>query len=72
MSDLYRILNRHQAFCQISRGRWQLGKQDANLSGLALPPRPALDHRVGDQLSDDAFVLAWTSTDSGGLARRRS
>ena len=31
MADLYSILNRHQAFCQVSRSRWQLGKEDAAL-----------------------------------------
>lgn len=31
MTDLYVILNRHQAFCQVSRSRWQLGTEDASL-----------------------------------------
>jgi hypothetical protein len=29
MTELYGILRRHRAFCRISRGRWQLGKQEA-------------------------------------------
>lgn len=36
MADLYVILNRHQAFCQIGRNRWQLGKEDAALGILAV------------------------------------
>ncbi len=31
MTELYVILNQHQAFCQVSRSRWQIGKEDANL-----------------------------------------
>ena len=36
MMRLYGILHSHRAFCEISRGRWQLGKENANLGGLAL------------------------------------
>jgi hypothetical protein len=37
MAELQIILSRHQAFCEISRGRWQLGKANADFGGLALP-----------------------------------
>lgn len=36
MTDLYVVLNRHQAFCEISRGRWQLGKENATLGRAML------------------------------------
>jgi hypothetical protein len=39
MTDLQGILRSHQAFCEISYGHWQLGKEDANLDGFALPPK---------------------------------
>ena len=42
MTDLRGVLPRHQAFCEISRGRWQLGKENANLGGLALPAGPSV------------------------------
>jgi hypothetical protein len=37
MTELLRILGSHQAFCEISPGRWQLGKSSADFGGLALP-----------------------------------
>lgn len=40
MNDLRIILNAHQVFHEMTRGRWQLGKEGANMGGLALPPRP--------------------------------
>ena len=40
MNDLYVTLYTYQAFCEITRGRWQLGKEDANLGGLALAATP--------------------------------
>jgi hypothetical protein len=40
MDDLYAVLHRHQAFCEISRSRWQLGKEDANFGGRALAAAP--------------------------------
>jgi hypothetical protein len=38
MTELGTILSRHQAFCEITRGRWQLGKENASFGGRALPP----------------------------------
>jgi predicted nucleic acid-binding protein len=32
MADLSTILEGHQAFCPVTRSRWQLGKEDANLA----------------------------------------
>jgi hypothetical protein len=32
MADLSAILEGHQAFCPVTRSRWQLGKEDANLA----------------------------------------
>lgn len=40
MMRLYAILRSHQAFCEISRGRWQLGKENANFGGLELHTTP--------------------------------
>ena len=36
MAELHSILHGHQAFCEISRGRWQLGKENVNFGGRAL------------------------------------
>ena len=38
MAELHHVLHGHQAFCEVSRGRWQLGKENVNLGGLALLP----------------------------------
>jgi len=38
MAGLADILRRHQAFCEISRHRWQLGKENASFGGRAIPP----------------------------------
>jgi hypothetical protein len=40
MTDLHNLLHQHRAFIEVSRGRWQLGKENANLGGLALTPAP--------------------------------
>jgi hypothetical protein len=41
MADLHAILNRHQAFCQVTRHRWQLGKEDARAGGYVIPAEPS-------------------------------
>jgi hypothetical protein len=41
MADLQVTLNRHQAFCQVTRHRWQLGKEDAQVGGYVIPAKSA-------------------------------
>jgi len=41
MTDLQATLNRHQAFCRVTRHRWQLGKDDAQVSGYVIPALPS-------------------------------
>lgn len=40
MDQLYFLLHRNRAFCEISRGRWQLGKERANIAGQAVAAGP--------------------------------
>lgn len=40
MADLHAVLRGHQAFCQVTRHRWQLGKEDARVGGYVIPARP--------------------------------
>jgi len=42
MTALHLTLGRHQAFHEVSRGRWQLGKDNADFGGLALAPWPVI------------------------------
>lgn len=48
MAELERILRRHQAFWEVSPGRWQFGKADAHFAGRGLPtarfPDPATQY----------------------------
>jgi hypothetical protein len=49
MADLHAVLHGHQAFCQVTRHRWQLGKEDARVGGYVIParlrgPRGPADH----------------------------
>jgi predicted nucleic acid-binding protein len=41
MADLLVTLNRHQAFCQVARHRWQLGKEDAQVGSYVIPTQPS-------------------------------
>ena len=40
MADLHAVLNRYQAFCQVTQHRWQLGKEDARVGGNVIPAQP--------------------------------
>jgi predicted nucleic acid-binding protein len=40
MADLEATLNRHQAFCQVTPYRWQLGKDEARVGGYVIPAQP--------------------------------
>jgi predicted nucleic acid-binding protein len=42
MANLQVILNQHQAFCQVTRHRWQLGKEDARVGSYVIPPQAPL------------------------------
>jgi hypothetical protein len=49
MDQLYFILNRNRAFCETSRGRWQLGKERANIAGLAVVAGSGADESMGPE-----------------------
>ena len=49
MDQLYFILHQNRAFCEISRGRWQLGKERANIAGLAIVAGPGPDEKAGSE-----------------------
>jgi|HubBroStandDraft_1064217.scaffolds.fasta_scaffold15273_3 hypothetical protein len=49
MTDLSVILNGYQAFSEVSHGRWQLGKTNANLGGQAIPLRPVVTFPIQGQ-----------------------
>jgi predicted nucleic acid-binding protein len=49
MAELHATLNRHQAFCQVTRHRWQLGKEDACVGGYVIPPQSPPDQTVADE-----------------------
>ena len=54
MAELHNILQGHQAFCEISPGRWQLGKENVSFGGRALP--------AGAPVPDTAPGYAWSWT----------
>ena len=55
MTDLYAILRSHQAFCEVSRGRWQLGEETPTWAAVRFRVYPAL---AGPELaSRDALSL---------------
>ncbi len=58
MYGLYAVLNKHQAFCEISRGRWQLGKENANFGGLASTTgEDGYNHEPATPMTHDALAL---------------
>jgi hypothetical protein len=58
MNDLYVMLHRHQAFCEITRGRWQLGKENANFGGQALAAAPTSRNPAIDRHRNSASRAA--------------
>jgi hypothetical protein len=53
MRALHLTLSGHQAFHEVSRGRWQLGKDSADFGGLALAPWPVIS------VDDRPAALGW-------------
>jgi hypothetical protein len=76
MADLQATLNRHQAFCQVTRHRWQLGKDDARVGSymiLAQPPgSPGQPHHDAPCARAASLPAAASSANASRLQRQSS